>query len=196
MFTETVVVKEGGPGRTRITHSTFAGNTGGRGTLVGYIDVVQPGRFEVRNSILAGRRGTDLPSESRLDLAEHRWRLQSGARRQLCVHRRRLAVERRSAARALAEQRRPTSTHAPLEGSPASDAGACTDIQSNTMAADQRGVTRPQGPGCDVGAYERQLGPRGVFTGFFAPVASPPAVNCVKAGQAIPVKFSLNGDSA
>ena len=31
------------------------------------------------------------------------------------------------------------------------------------------------------------------FTGFFQPVDNPPTCNTVKAGQAIPVKFSLNG---
>jgi hypothetical protein len=32
------------------------------------------------------------------------------------------------------------------------------------------------------------------FTGFTAPVANPPEVNPVKAGQAVPIKFSLGGD--
>ncbi len=32
------------------------------------------------------------------------------------------------------------------------------------------------------------------FSGFFAPVDNPPTFNAVKAGRAIPVKFSLNGD--
>jgi hypothetical protein len=32
------------------------------------------------------------------------------------------------------------------------------------------------------------------FSGFFAPVDNPPTLNNVKAGRAIPVKFSLNGD--
>jgi hypothetical protein len=32
------------------------------------------------------------------------------------------------------------------------------------------------------------------FTGFFAPVDNLPVLNAVKAGQAIPVKFSLGGD--
>ena len=33
-----------------------------------------------------------------------------------------------------------------------------------------------------------------VFSGFFRPVDNPPVFNSVKAGQAIPVKFSLNGN--
>ena len=32
------------------------------------------------------------------------------------------------------------------------------------------------------------------FEGFFAPVLNTPAVNVVKAGAAVPVKFSLGGD--
>jgi len=39
-----------------------------------------------------------------------------------------------------------------LSGSPATDAGNST----NCPAADQRGVTRPQGNGCDIGAYEKE----------------------------------------
>jgi len=45
-----------------------------------------------------------------------------------------------------------TWVHPLLEGSPAIDAATCiADI-----TADQRGVARPQGPGCDIGAYERR----------------------------------------
>jgi probable HAF family extracellular repeat protein len=32
------------------------------------------------------------------------------------------------------------------------------------------------------------------FTGFFAPVVNPPATNMIKAGSAVPLKFSLGGD--
>jgi hypothetical protein len=32
------------------------------------------------------------------------------------------------------------------------------------------------------------------FTGFFSPVSNPPALNEVKAGQGVPIKFSLGGN--
>jgi hypothetical protein len=51
----------------------------------------------------------------------------------------------------------PTKTVALLPTSPAVDvipAGDCADLDGESVAADQRGVLRPQGSGCDVGAYE------------------------------------------
>jgi hypothetical protein len=50
----------------------------------------------------------------------------------------------------LADNDGPTWTHALLAGSPAIDAADDTVCP----ATDQRGVVRPQGSGCDVGAYE------------------------------------------
>lgn len=47
-----------------------------------------------------------------------------------------------------------TQTHALLPNSPAVDAGSCSD---GTVTVDQRGVARPQGPACDIGAFERSL---------------------------------------
>ena len=44
----------------------------------------------------------------------------------------------------------PTKTMALVKGSPAIDTGTCADIP----ATDQRGVSRPQGIACDIGAYE------------------------------------------
>jgi large repetitive protein len=43
----------------------------------------------------------------------------------------------------------PTKTHALLQGSPAIDA-----VTSCTVSEDQRSVARPQGPACDIGAFE------------------------------------------
>ncbi|MCS7222228.1 MAG: choice-of-anchor Q domain-containing protein [Anaerolineae bacterium] len=45
----------------------------------------------------------------------------------------------------------PTPTHALLPGSPAINAG--TNV--GCPPTDQRGVPRPQGPRCDIGAFER-----------------------------------------
>jgi hypothetical protein len=42
-------------------------------------------------------------------------------------------------------------THDLLEGSPAFDTGNCSN---NTVTSDARGVSRPQGQGCDIGAHE------------------------------------------
>lgn len=59
----------------------------------------------------------------------------------------------------------PTLTHSLLPGSPAIDAipvADCIDTDGNPITADQRGVSRPQGPACDIGAYEAE--PPDVFT--------------------------------
>lgn len=82
-----------------------------------------------------------------------------------------------------------TQTMALLPGSPAVDTAQGT----NCPSSDQRGVSRPQGSGCDMGAFElvQQSGP--VFSGFFAPLSNT-GLNIVKAGSAVPVKFSLGGD--
>lgn len=51
----------------------------------------------------------------------------------------------------------PTQTMALLAGSVAVDAAAdCTDASGNTLATDQRGVARPVGPACDIGAFEQE----------------------------------------
>jgi cysteine-rich repeat protein len=47
----------------------------------------------------------------------------------------------------------PTDTHALLESSPAIDKG-----DPNCAGTDQRGVARPQGNACDIGAYEANCG--------------------------------------
>ncbi|HET6823672.1 MAG TPA: PxKF domain-containing protein, partial [Anaerolineales bacterium] len=81
-----------------------------------------------------------------------------------------------------------THTMALGAGSPAADAAE----DSACPATDQRGATRPQGPHCDIGAFEAQF--NYPFSGFFSPVDNLGVFNTVKAGQAIPVKFSLGGN--
>jgi hypothetical protein len=55
----------------------------------------------------------------------------------------------------LADNGGPTLTHALLAGSPAIDAAGAAACP----ATDQRGITRPQGVGCDAGAFERTIEP-------------------------------------
>ena len=56
----------------------------------------------------------------------------------------------------LADNGGPTETHEPLGGSSAIDAGSG---DCPPPATDQRGVTRPLGPNCDIGAVEREFAP-------------------------------------
>jgi CSLREA domain-containing protein len=51
----------------------------------------------------------------------------------------------------------PTPTHALLQGSPAIDGAVgsnCPDKSGNPLKTDQRGIARPYGAVCDIGAYE------------------------------------------
>lgn len=65
-----------------------------------------------------------------------------------------------------------TLTHALLAGSPAIDNaahdtdGSCAQIEGEGAPVDQRGVTRPQGAGCDIGAFEFQPSTAVNVTGF------------------------------
>ena len=69
---------------------------------------------------------------------------------------------------ALADNGGPTKTRALESGSPALDAVPAGGAGCSTT--DQRGVARPQGPGCDIGAYEHA--PPGVTTGDATGVSS------------------------
>lgn len=83
-----------------------------------------------------------------------------------------------------------TRTHMPLPGSPVLDAG--DPAFAPPPAYDQRGLGFPrvQNGRIDIGAVEAYYFP---FSGFFSPVANPPALNSVQAGQTVPVRFSLGG---
>jgi predicted outer membrane repeat protein len=85
---------------------------------------------------------------------------------------------------ALADNGGSTQTMALLPGSAAIDAGD----DSACPTTDQRGVVRPQGAHCDMGAYEAIVYQ---FVGFTSPVDNPPVMNIAKAGQTIPLKWRL-----
>ncbi len=61
---------------------------------------------------------------------------------------------------ALAANGGPTQTLLPQPGSPLIDAipiGSCQANGAAGITSDQRGITRPQGPGCDIGAVEVEV---------------------------------------
>jgi CSLREA domain-containing protein len=65
----------------------------------------------------------------------------------------------------------PTLTHAPLRGSPAIDAipmEDCLDAERMPLLTDQRGVERPQGSSCDIGAVEVVPEPTSLALGLSA----------------------------
>ncbi len=82
----------------------------------------------------------------------------------------------------------PTPTIALLPGSPAVDSippgvNGC----GTTITTDQRGVARPFGPGCDIGAYELDS------KGFMPPINNV-RTNPIHPGKGVPIQFSLGGD--
>ena len=73
---------------------------------------------------------------------------------------------------ALADNGGPTPTHGLLPGSPAIDAvpvGDCIDTGGTAIVQDQRGVFRPIGSGCEVGAVEFNPPDIAVTPGSFSP---------------------------
>lgn len=88
----------------------------------------------------------------------------------------------------------PTATQSLLPGSPALDAiPVGTNGCGLELMTDQRGETRPQGRACDIGAFELTVPDAWPIFGGFLPPLNPDQLNEVKAGRAVPVKFSLGG---
>lgn len=134
-------------GTITVNNSTFSGNTAsGYGDSLGAQNG-QGGHLQVRNSIISGPSldncGTVVGHVQ--DLGNNiSWPSDNN-----CP-----GTQADPMLDTLADNGGPTQTMALLAGSPAIDAGnseTCTET-------DQRGVTRPQGEACDVGAYEAALG--------------------------------------
>jgi len=78
---------------------------------------------------------------------------------------------------ALANNGGPSATHALLDGSPAIDAADnATCAAAPVSGVDQRGILRPQGLVCDIGAYEQQEPPNAVSLAGFEARSAPVAV--------------------
>jgi hypothetical protein len=140
-----------------ITHSTLAGNSAAQGGgILGY------GIVRLKNSLLA-----NAPSGGNCSVysSEHGWPTSHGHNLSsdgTCAYWFTQSGDLNNTnpqldPDGLKDNGGPTKTVALLVGSPTIDAipvGDCTDGDGNSVATDQRGVTRPQGSACDIGAFE------------------------------------------
>lgn len=89
----------------------------------------------------------------------------------------------------------PTQTLALLSTSAAVDlipVSACTDTNGNTETTDQRGVARPVGPACDIGAFELAQA-----VALIQPPIASDGSSVFNAGRGVvPVKFTLTVNGA
>jgi len=131
-------------GTLNVNNSTFSGNTASSG------GGIYGGTVYVKNSILAGNSPNNCDSAK----TSQGYNLESGTD---CGFTQPGDLQGATANLGpLADNGGPTWTHALLSGSPAINAGSCTDIAGNPVTTDQRGYSRPcpaEGS-CDIGAYE------------------------------------------
>jgi hypothetical protein len=130
-------------GATALTldYVTISGNSTGAGN--GAVDTEQDATTAIRNSIVAGNTGGDCRITTPANFTDQGNNFFGDAS---CGR----AGNGNPALGALASNGGPTQTMKPAPNSPVIDAAAC-DID---VPADQRGIARPQGAGCDIGAVE------------------------------------------
>jgi hypothetical protein len=136
-----------GSGTATLSHLTVAGNSAGGGggtSLGGGLDVESAGSVGIDNSILAANSGGNcagtIPSGGHnIDDATSCGFASTGDR---------VGVDAKLGP--LGAHGGPSLTQMPLAGSPAIDAAD----PATCPGSDQRGVARPQGDGCDIGAVE------------------------------------------
>jgi CSLREA domain-containing protein len=141
-----------GGGTLNVTHGTFSSsNTSASGTVYNF-----GGTVTFRNSILAHAGGTNCTNSGTLTADTYNLATDTS-----CAAATFTSLANMKLA-ALANNGGPTSTIALLSGSSAMDTGnaavCASDVGAPNYGAggfDQRGVTRPQGAGCDIGAFEQ-----------------------------------------
>ncbi len=133
-----------------IDYVTISGNSTGAG--YGALDAEQNAIISLSNSIVAGNSGSDCAGTFTDN--GHNFFGDSSCGR---------AGNGNPQLNSLGFTAGLTPTMSPLAGSPVIDAAAC----EAGVPTDQRGISRPQGPGCDIGAVEVE---KSIFAnGFEAP---------------------------
>jgi hypothetical protein len=173
-----------------VSHSTFTKNSALTGTGGGIVSR----NLTLRNSIVAGNTDGSGAADLNSSLVEASYTLIGSAG----LHTVADGVSGNIVGAdpllgTLADNGGATRTHALLAGSPAIEVGVCTDPAASEISTDQRGMARPQGTQCDIGAFEREQGSVPVFGGFLSPVSGL-GWNQIQAGQTVPIRFSLGGD--
>lgn len=137
-----------------VTNSTFEGNSSAQGGGI-YNDVGTP--LSIKNTLLAGNSGGNCTLNGPTTSQGHN--LSDDA---TCASGFTMATDQNGVAagldpKGLQDNGGPTQTVALLPTSLARDAipvASCTDTSGKPVQTDQRGITRPQGSGCDIGAFE------------------------------------------
>jgi hypothetical protein len=138
---------------TNIKNSTIAGNHysagGGNGGICNYVST----KINIQNTIIAGNDASNCVVSGTGSIVSQGNNLDSGS---TCVFTQAGDLQNTDPLLgSLGDNGGPTQTMALLTGSPAIDAGdAATCAASPVNNLDQRGVTRPQGAVCDIGAFE------------------------------------------
>jgi hypothetical protein len=145
--------------KASVLNSTIAGNSVSAGGIGGGLTVYNPTvgvttALEVKNTIVAGNTvGGAAGNCGAVAMVTSSNNLSSDASCMFSDAGSRQNTDPQLSA--LANNGGPTDTMALPAGSPAIDAGT----NAGCPATDQRGVTRPQGSACDIGAFEREVAP-------------------------------------
>lgn len=161
-------------GGATIANSTLAGNAGVD------LDFDSKGQFLISNSVVDSC-GSESPEDGG-------YNVESGTSCGFSAPGSRQNTNA-GLATSLADNGGPTQTLLPQAGSPLIDA---IPVEVCGADADQRGVARPQGGMCDIGAVEIEVDAEEYTISLFAqPVDNQPIVNRAKAGRTLPLKFSV-----
>lgn len=156
-----------------ITNSTISGNSasegagiysGGALTLMsstvsanGGVGIVFGIEATVTNTIVAGNAWDECYVDRNVEIVDGGYNIDGGTTCGFEAATSRSSTDPKLGP--LAYNGGPTKTHALLAGSPAIDAGTCTDHVGATVNTDQRGYPRPASTGCDIGAFEFDASP-------------------------------------
>jgi hypothetical protein len=142
-------------GVVTLTNSTVSGNTAAEGSGIYNDDV--PGTIEIATTLLNDDCfGAMVSDGSNIESPGNTCGFDTNKGDQFDVTAEQLNLG------PLQDNGGPTMTHALLPGSVAIDKIPevdCVDADGQPLTTDQRGVARPQGPACDVGAFELEVAP-------------------------------------